>query len=102
MSDQYDAVQLATDATKFARSQFGKHYLAKLERRRAEWQNVIDDRNASDEDATRARWQRIALAEQIEFFRVSQQIKEDPSMLQRLREGAARRLGRKEATDEQV
>lgn len=101
MQPDYEPIQLATDATRFARSKFGVHYLGRLERRQAQLVATALKASTPNTDKLKALAQHAALSDEIEFFRVSQQIKSDPSLLQRLRDGAAKRLKREEARAEQ-
>jgi hypothetical protein len=88
----YDPVQLVKDATKFARSQFGQHYLNKLEARVSECtRNAVNPAiNRSD----RADWGLLAseAQRQIDYFKTAQATAASPTLLQKLAEGFKARM----------
>ena len=97
--NEYDPVQLVKDATRFARSDFGKHHLAKLAARVEEAKaGAIDTRLSREE---RADWGIVASEAQrhLDYFVTAQKTASSPSLLRRM---AANFKKRMEASDDKV
>ena len=96
--NEYHPVQLVKDATAFARSDFGKHFLKKLEHRVAECRsNAVDMRLTRTE---RADWGVVAseAQRQLDYFITAQKTASDPNLLQRLAEGFKKRMSKEKNT----
>lgn len=96
MASEYDPVQLVKDAARFARTDFGKHYIEKLERRVEECKSGAVDLRLSREE--RADWGLIAseAQRQLDYFTAAHKTASDPNLLKRLADGFKKRM-RKEA-----
>jgi len=92
---------LAQDAVKFAQSRFGQHYLARLAKAVKKAQTVAENVELADSYRAHHATKAAALKAEIEYFATAQTIANDPGMLARLREGAQKRLKRKEDAGKQ-
>lgn len=94
MPEVYDPVQLTKDATTFARSKFGRHYLAKLEARVAECRTGAVDLRLSRDD--RADYGLLAseAQRQLDYFKTAQQTASNPNLLRQMAENFKKRMGR--------
>ena len=99
-SPKYDPIDLSQDATRFANSRFGKHYLARLERLKTVHLTAAMKVDFTDSYRAHRASKAAAIDSELEFFRIARTIQESPSLLKRLRK---KLLGREEeANDEDV
>jgi hypothetical protein len=99
VSEQYDPVQLVQDATKFARSRFGRHYMKRLDDRSASFLANTTDMRLTNEERANYGLRAAEIAAEIDYFRTAQATVANPSLLERLRQGFKKR---KEAEKEDV
>lgn len=96
MPNDYDPVQLVKDATRFARSPFGRHHLDKLQKRVDECtRNAVNPAiNRSD----RADWGLLASEAQrhLDYFKTAQATAASPTLLKQLADGFKARMKKKE------
>ena len=89
----YNPADIARDATKFARSKFGKHYLEKLEAIRLDYANKACDRRYSREDRADFGLLAAETADHIGYFQTARTILANPSLLDKLRNNYKKRKG---------
>ena len=87
----YDPVQLVKDATRFKRSQFGQHYLAKLDQRVSDAKSAAVDRRLSREERADQALIAAEAQSQIDYFTTAEKTASNPSLLKRLAEGFKKR-----------
>jgi len=81
----YDALALSQDATAFAKSRFGVHYVSRLTRLRDTYLDIAQNLEFSDSYRANHASKAAALASELEFFQIAQTIQATPSLLQRLK-----------------
>lgn len=94
MSSAYDPVQLVKDATRFARTDFGKHYIAKLEQRVEECKQGAVDLRLSREDRADLALIASEAQRQLDYFTAAQKTASDPNLLKRLADGFKKRMAK--------
>ncbi|MBM4644772.1 hypothetical protein GS464_29595 [Rhodococcus hoagii] len=96
MNEDYDAIQIADDAVKFAESRFGKHYISNvLVKARDAHIAAAKQSDASDAYIAREMARADEIDKTIHYFSVAQQINTDKSLRERIRA----KLRRKEKAD---
>lgn len=91
--DQYNPADIALDATKFARSQFGKHYMLHLKRLKDYYIDIAingkDREERADAGIVAAEYQKT-----IDYFVTQQTIASSPSILEKLRKAFKERMNK--------
>lgn len=86
MVSKYNPVDLANDASHFAASRFGKHYLQRLEQIKERELSVAMDTRYSDSFRAHAGTRAAAVKDEIDYFTIAQSIKNKPELLARMSE----------------
>lgn len=91
--NDYDPVQLVKDATRFAKSPFGQHHLARLEARVQEAKAGAVDTRLSRSD--RADWGIVAAEAQrhLDYFITAQKTASNPGLLRQMAANFKKRMG---------
>lgn len=84
-NDAYDALTLSQDATTFAKSRFGKHYIARITRLREGHLEVAQNMEFTDSYRANSASKASALGAELEFFNIAQTIQTEPTLLERLK-----------------
>lgn len=85
MSSDYSGLDLATDATSFADSRFGQHYLARLEASRRRHLEIAMDTTLNDSFRAHAATKAATVQSEIDYFTTSRNVLKDPTLLERLK-----------------
>ena len=93
--DNYDTIQLVNDATTFADSKFGQHYLVRLRKALKRHLDAAMDTKLSDSQRAHAATKAATVQSELEYFEIAKSVQETPSLLDRLR----RKLRREEESD---
>ncbi len=94
MRSDYDSLEKAADAQAFARTRFGKHYVARLTQLRDDALKVSMDISYTDSFRAHKATQAAVYEQEITYFQIAQTIQENKGILQKVR---ARLDARKEA-----
>jgi hypothetical protein len=96
---EYDPIQKAQDATEFAKSRFGQHYLARLtEVRENHYVQARQDRKAGSDSLALGHLDRAdEIDGEIAYFAQAKEITESPTLMKRIRESLEKK--RKKADD---
>lgn len=79
-----DSLALAHEAVTFSRSQFGKHYIARLERIRDDYRSRAEDINATESQSRALSLKASAYEDEIGYFRTATEIVSNPGIVKRL------------------
>ena len=85
MSD-YNAVSRARHAVEFTQSQFGIHYIARLETAKARHLKTAMDTELADSYRAHAATKAATVQSELDYFTNSQLVLSDPTFLSRLQE----------------
>jgi hypothetical protein len=96
MSSPYDPVKLAQDATAFADSDFGAHYLARLISLRNDQYAIVRSDKYTDSQRAHAGTRADVLSGEIEYFNTARTIQSDQSLIQRVRTNFERRMKKRD------
>jgi hypothetical protein len=96
---KYDPIELSRDATAFAKSRFGQHYLARLEDAQKRHLEAAMNIDFTDSYRSHRASKAAAIASEIEYFKIAQTIQETPSLMERLRK---KLMGKEDADDPDV
>lgn len=84
MQSNYSPVDLASDASNFATSRFGKHYLERLEQIKERELRVAMDTRYSESFRAHAATKAAAVTDELDYFQTAQTIRNKPELLSRL------------------
>ena len=98
MDSSYDAVTRTEDAVRFAESQFGRHHLKRLEKRRKQYQELAEDTQYTDSYRAHMATKASVYKSELDYFATAQKVKDDPTMMKRLID----KLSRKGADPDEV
>ena len=79
-----DSLALAHEAVTFSRSEFGKHYLERLERVRDDYRKRAEDINATESESRAYSLKASAYEDELGYFRTATEIVSNPSIVKRL------------------
>lgn len=96
---EYDPTLIAQDATAFAQSRFGQHYLARLEKTVERAQSIAESLEYTDNHRAHQSTKAATLKAELDYFKTAQTVVDSPVLLRRLRDGFRKRTG-KEASPE--
>ena len=82
---KYEPIEISADATEFANSRFGNHYLARLKSSKKRHLDAAMNITFTDSYRAHRASKAAALTSEIEYFKIAQTIQETPSLLNRLR-----------------
>ncbi|PPG91550.1 MULTISPECIES: hypothetical protein [unclassified Rathayibacter] len=82
---EYSGLDLATDATAFASSRFGQHYLARLEASRKRHIEIAMNTELNDSYRAHAATKAATVQSEIDYFTTSRNVLADPTLLERLK-----------------
>lgn len=83
---EYSGLDLATDATAFADSHFGQHYLARLEASRKRHIDIAMNTELNDSFRAHAATKAATVQSELNYFATSRNVLKDPSLLDRLKD----------------
>lgn len=99
----YDPATIASDATAFAESRFGKHYLQRLTEAKERALRAAMNVELTDSQRAHAGTEAAVYEAEFGYFQTAQTITKDSSMLKRLRDGFQKRLAKENGKEvEQV
>jgi len=78
------SLALAHEAVTFSRSEFGKHYLARLEKVRDDYRKKAEDIRASESESRAFSLKASAYEDEIGYFKTATEIVTNPSIVKRL------------------
>ena len=81
-----ESLALANEAVTFSRSEFGKHYIARLERVRDDYRKRAEDIRATESESRAFSLKASAYEDEIGYFRTATEIVTNPSIVKRLTE----------------
>ena len=84
MLSKYDPTELAKDATAFASSNFGKHYLERLASTRERHLKDAMNSNYNDSFRAHAATKAAAVQDEIDYFDTAKKIRNSPDLIARL------------------
>jgi len=79
-----ESLALANEAVTFSRSEFGKHYIARLERVRDDYRKRAEDIRATESESRAFSLKASAYEDEIGYFRTATEIVTNPSIVKRL------------------
>jgi len=79
-----DSLALAHEAVTFANSQFGKHYLARLERIRDDYRKKAEDVRATESESRAFSLKASAYDDELGYFRTANEIVSNPGIVKQL------------------
>jgi hypothetical protein len=85
MPNRYSLIDKANDATAFVATAFGKHYLARLNKKRAAALEVAMDLTFTDSHRAHQATIASALTKEIEYFQNMESTLNDPKAIAKLR-----------------
>lgn len=91
-SQEYDGIALAHDATEFAESRFGQHYLTRIEGFRQSYLAQTQNEGLSDSQRAHAGSRAAVVADEIAYFQTAKTITSDPSLIKRIRDNLEKKL----------
>lgn len=86
MDKDYTTEMIARDATAFAASDFGKHYLDRLEKAHERCMTAVMNVELSDSYRANMASKASAVSAELEYFEIAKSIINNPKLLQRLRD----------------
>lgn len=89
--DNYTSDQITRDAVAFAESQFGQHYLARLEKAKKRALDDAMDLDLSDTYRVHRASQAASKQDEIDYFATAQRVYDDPSLMKKLRDKVLKR-----------
>jgi len=78
------SLALAHEAVTFSRSEFGKHYLSRLERVRDDYRKKAEDIRVTESESRAFSLKASAYEDEIGYFRTATEIVSNPSIVKRL------------------
>lgn len=84
--NDYTPIEITSDAVAFAKSRFGQHYLARLHAAYDRYIQSSQVRDIADSQRTYLTAQAATVKLEIDYFTTAQTVKDDPKLLQRLRD----------------
>lgn len=97
--NDYDPVILTRDAVKFAQSKFGRHYLKKLASMSTDYTSSAKDRRLTNEQRGEYGLRAAEIDDLIAYFKTAQTVAKSPDLLERLKRGYRKRMGKEEPED---
>lgn len=86
MPEQYDPTKLAFDATTFAESDLGRHYMARLEASKARYLDAAMNDAFSDSYRSHQASKAAVCEAELDWFRTAKTVTTSPQLLQRLKD----------------
>lgn len=84
MSSEYGTVEIVHDATTFAASRFGQHYLDRLKDKKADALNVAMDMSFNDSFRAHSATVAKSVQDELDYFDGLQRIKNKPATMKKL------------------
>lgn len=85
MNTEYTSEHITRDAVAFAKSAFGRHYIARLEAAKQRCLTDVLSLDASDSYRANRASQAAAIDAELEYFRVAEQVLSNPKWMAQLR-----------------
>jgi len=79
-----DSLALAHEAVTFSRSEFGKHYIARLENIRNDYRKKAEDIRSTESESRAFSLKASAYDDEIGYFRTATEIVTNPGIVKRL------------------
>lgn len=79
-----DSLALAHQAVSFSRSEYGKHYIARLEKIRDDYRKKAEDVRSTESQSRAYSLKASAYDDEIGYFRTATEIVSNPSIIKRL------------------
>ena len=80
------SLALANEAVVFAQSEFGKHYLQRLDRIRSDYRKKAEDVRATESESRAFSLKASAYDDELGYFRTAMEIVSNPSIVKRLKD----------------
>ncbi|MFE7720102.1 hypothetical protein ACFU44_13795 [Nocardia rhizosphaerihabitans] len=94
--DTYSPMDITNDAADFAKTRFGQHYLDRLRDDRQRNIDTATRRDLTDSYRAHAMTAVNQIDRELDYFSTAEKISNDPTLMQKLRDGFLKRIGRKE------
>jgi len=81
-----NSLALAQEAVNFIRSEYGKHYLARLQKIRDDYRKKAEDVRATESESRAFSLKASAYDDEIGYFKTATEIVSNPSIVKRLKD----------------